>query len=60
MARGKSDDTIFRDAKSKVGEMIKSAETVDDVVALANTLAKLKAVELKMQDEDGGGYGADL
>jgi len=50
----KSDDEIFKAAKNKIGDMIKTATTVEDVVSLCNTLSKMKAVELKMGEDDWG------
>jgi hypothetical protein len=53
-AKTRSDDQIFKAAKTKLGAMIEKAEEVADVVSLCNTLAKMKQVELESEQEDWG------
>lgn len=54
MPKRKDDDTIFKNAKNKVGRMLEKEEDATKVVALANALTKMKAVELKMGEDDWG------
>lgn len=54
MAKLKTDDEIFKAAKTKLGKLIGSSTQVEEVVALVNALTKMKAVELKMSEDDWG------
>ena len=56
MAKTKSDDVIFGEAKTKLGKAIGACkdEDVDSLVKLTNALTKMKAVELKMGEDDWG------
>jgi len=51
----RSDDEIFKAAKNKLGDLIQKSADPKEVMGLVNTLVKMKAVELKMSDEDWGG-----
>lgn len=57
MPRRKTDEDIFYTVKRKLGEHAKDTKDVEVLLKIANTLAKFKAVELKMRD---GEFGADL
>jgi hypothetical protein len=50
----KSDDEIFAAAKTKLGALIAKSESAGEVVSLVNSLVKMKAVELKMGEDDWG------
>lgn len=50
----KSDDEIFAAAKTKLGELIAKSTAPAEVVSLVNSLVKMKAVELKMGEDDWG------
>jgi hypothetical protein len=62
MAKAKSDDAIFRAAKTKLGTAIEAVKTdqpggVADLVKLCETLAAMKEVEIKA---DEGSFGSNL
>jgi hypothetical protein len=57
VARPKSDDKILKEAKQKLGKLIESATAIDDVVALCDSLVKIKEVEIQA---DEGGFGSAL
>jgi len=54
MPRVKTDDQIFAAAKTKLGALIAKSEDAAQVVSLVNALTKMKAVELKMGEDDWG------
>jgi hypothetical protein len=54
MAKVKTDDEIFAAAKTKLGKLITEATDPQVVVNLVNSLVKMKAVELKMGEDDWG------
>ena len=50
----KTDDQIFSAAKTKLGDLITKSADPKEVVQLVNSLVKMKAVELKMGEDDWG------
>jgi hypothetical protein len=54
------DDEVFNNAKKKLNDAINAldAKDVTSLTSLVNTLVKMKAVELKMSEDDwGAGLG---
>jgi len=50
----RGDDEIFKRAKNKLDTLIAKSEDAKEVMGLVSTLVKMKAVELKMGEDDWG------
>lgn len=50
----RNDDEIFKRAKNKLDTLIAASNDAKEVMGLVSTLVKMKAVELKMNDDDWG------
>jgi hypothetical protein len=57
VARARSDDEIFKSAKTKLGRVIDKTDDPEKLCDLVNALVKMKEVEIKANDT---GYGGSL